>query len=64
MKFYAYIKETIKKSFPLKFSIFLKVMEFRLDDFKLFSSTLWYENVDNYDFFNSENFLSFLDLLG
>jgi hypothetical protein len=26
MKFYTYIKETIKKIFPSKFSIFLKVM--------------------------------------
>ncbi len=26
-------------------------MEFRLDDFKMFISTLWDDNVDDYDFF-------------
>jgi hypothetical protein len=54
MKFYTYIKKKHKEQYFLSFvSFFLKVMEFRL-----FISTLWYENVDDYDFFKLENFLS------
>jgi hypothetical protein len=50
-KIYTYIKETVKKSFPSKFSIFFKVVEFRPNDFKMFINTLWYDNVHDYDFF-------------
>jgi hypothetical protein len=32
-------------------------MEFILDDFKMFITTLWYDNVDNYDFFKLKNVL-------
>jgi hypothetical protein len=32
-------------------------MEFRSDDFYLFISTLWYDNVDDYDFFKLKNVL-------
>jgi hypothetical protein len=65
MKFYTYIKKNHKKqSFPSKFSIFLKVMEFRSYDFKMFITTLWYENVDDYDFFRLENVLPLKIYLG
>jgi hypothetical protein len=30
----------------------------------MFIGTLWYENVDDYDFFKLENVLPFLDLVG
>jgi ubiquinone/menaquinone biosynthesis C-methylase UbiE len=58
MKFYTYIKETIKnnlshQSFQKKF----KAVEFRSNDFKMFIGTLWYENVDDYDFLRLENVL-------
>ncbi len=46
------------------FSIFLKVMEFRLYDFEMFISTLWYENVDDCDFFKLENVLPLKMYLG
>jgi hypothetical protein len=32
-------------------------MEFGLNDLKMFISTLWYDNVDDYDFFRLENVL-------
>ncbi len=52
-----------EQSFPSKFSIFLEVMDFRQNDLKMFISTLWYENVDDYDFLRLENVLS-LKILG
>ncbi len=51
MKFYTYKKNPIKKSFQSKFSKKFKVVEFRLDNFKMFINTLWYDNVDDYLFF-------------
>jgi hypothetical protein len=33
-------------------------MKFRSNDFKMFISTLWYDNVDDYDFFRLKNGLS------
>jgi hypothetical protein len=33
-------------------------MEFRLDDFKMFINTWWYDNVDDYDFLRLKNVLS------
>jgi len=54
MKFYTYIKKTIKKSFP---SNFLKVLEFKSNDFKMFISTSRYDNVDDDDFFKLKNVL-------
>jgi hypothetical protein len=33
-----------------KFSIFFKVMEYKSNYLKTFISTLWYDNVDDYDF--------------
>jgi hypothetical protein len=62
MKFYTYIK----KYFPSKFSIILKLVEFRLDDFQMFINTLWYDNVDDYKFFRLKNVLTlkiYLDYL-
>ncbi len=39
-----------EQSFPLKqVSIFLKVMELKLIDTKIFVTTLCYDNVDDYD---------------
>ncbi len=32
-------------------------MEFRSNDFEMFIGTLWYENVDDYDFLGLENVL-------
>ncbi len=49
---------------PSRFSIFLKVMEFRWDVFKMFISTIWYDNVDDYDFFEVEKCSSIENLLG
>jgi hypothetical protein len=46
-----------EQSFPSKFSIFLKVIEFKSDDVKMFISTLWYDNIDDHDFFRLENVL-------
>jgi hypothetical protein len=49
-------KRNYKEQYSLsKFLIFFKVVEFRLDDFKMFISTLWYNNVDDYDFFRLKN---------
>jgi hypothetical protein len=39
-------------------------MEFRLDDLKMFISTLWYDNVDDYDFFRLKNGLPLTIYLG
>jgi hypothetical protein len=65
MKFYTYIKKTHKEqSFPSKFSNFLKVMEFRLDDFTMLINTLWYDNVDDYDFLKLKNVLPLKIYLG
>jgi hypothetical protein len=41
----------MEQSNPSKFSTFFKVMEFRSNDLKMFISTLWDDNVDDYDFF-------------
>jgi hypothetical protein len=38
-------------------------MEFRSNNLKMFISTLWYDNVNNYDFFRLKNVFSFEDLL-
>jgi len=65
MKFYTYLKKNHKEqSFPSKFSNFLKVMEFRLDDFTMFINTLWCDNVDDYDFFKLKNVLPLNIYLG
>ncbi len=32
-------------------------MEFRSNDFQMFNNTLWYDNVDDYDFFRLKNVL-------
>jgi hypothetical protein len=39
-------------------------MEFKLDDLKFFISTLWYNNVDDYDFLRLNCFFSIEYLLG
>jgi hypothetical protein len=49
MKCYTYIQETIKKN--------LKVMELKSDNLKMFINTLWYDNVDDYDFLKLKNVL-------
>ncbi len=42
--------------FPINFFFFFfKVVEFRSNDFKMFINTLWYDNVDNYDFLKLKN---------
>jgi hypothetical protein len=35
---------------PSNFSNFFKVMEYKSTDLNTFISTLWYDNVDDYDF--------------
>jgi hypothetical protein len=65
MKFYTNKKETVKKkSFPSKFTILFKVMEFKLNDLKMFINTLWYDNVDDYDYFRLKFFLPLKIYLG
>jgi len=65
MKFYTYIKRNHKEQyFSLKFSIFIKVMEFRSYDFKMFINTLWYDNVDDYDFLKLKTVLPLKIYLG
>jgi len=39
-------------------------MEFISDDFKMFINTLWYDNVNDYDFFRLKNVLPFKIQLG
>jgi hypothetical protein len=39
-------------------------MEFTLNGLKMFSSTLWYDNVDDYDFFRLKNVLPLTIYLG
>jgi hypothetical protein len=58
MKFYTYIKETIENNLSHQsFQKKIKVVEFRSNDLKMFIGTLWYENVDDYDFLRLENVL-------
>jgi hypothetical protein len=64
MKFYTYKRNHKKQCFPSKFFIFLKVVEFGENDLKMFISTLWYDNVDNYDFLKLIFFFSIEDLFG
>ncbi len=56
MKLFTHKRNHKKQSFPSKFSNFFKVMEFRSYDFKMFISTLWYDNVDDYDSFRLKFF--------
>jgi hypothetical protein len=51
MRFYRYKKYNHKEQFSLsKLTICFEVMQFRLGDIKIFISTLWYDNDDDYDF--------------
>jgi hypothetical protein len=45
-------------------SIFLKVMEFKLNDLKMFINTLWYDNVNDYDYLKLKNVLPLKIYLG
>jgi hypothetical protein len=64
MKLYTYIKKSLKKSFPSKISIFFKVVEFKSNGLKMFISTLWYDNIYDYDFFTLKNVLPLNIYLG
>jgi hypothetical protein len=39
-------------------------MEFKLDDLKMVINTLWYDNVDDYDFFRMKNVFQLKIYLG
>jgi hypothetical protein len=39
-------------------------VEFKLNDLKMFIGTLWYDNVDDYDFFKLKNVLPLKIYLG
>jgi hypothetical protein len=56
MNFYTYKKKTTNNKFSHQFSIFLNIKEFRSNDLKMFIDTLWYDNVDEYDFLGSKMF--------
>jgi len=58
-------KKNLKKNpSPSKILILFKVVEFKLNDLKMFISTLWYDNVDDYDFFKLKNVLPLKIYLG
>jgi hypothetical protein len=62
---FTHVKKNHKKqSSPSKFSIFFKVMEFKSDDFKMFTSIVWYDIVDDYDFLKLNIFLPLKIYLG
>ncbi len=64
MKFHIHKRNHKDQSLPSKFSIFFKVVEFKSNNFKMFISTLWYENIDDNDFFRLENVLPLKIYLG
>jgi hypothetical protein len=43
--------------FPIKVFNFLKIVEFKYDDLKMFISTFLCDNVDDYDFLKLKNVL-------
>jgi hypothetical protein len=43
--------------FAIKVFNFLKIVEFKYDDFKMFISTFLCDNVDDYDFLKLKNVL-------
>jgi hypothetical protein len=51
MKFYTYIKKTIKNNISHQiFQFFLRPWNLNKMIFKMFINTLWYDNVDDHDF--------------
>ncbi len=64
MKFYTHKKEAQKKSSLSTSSIFLKVVEFKSNDLKMFINTLWYDNVNDYDCLKLKNVLPLKIYLG